>query len=646
MRFSTYRRPVLGILTVLFAIACVETAPVAWATAKNAQTAATKKAAATTARKKKKQKPTPAVEKAVEKPEVASPYSLQGRRFNKVSHSTHLDKGDAALYNRIFMLQEMGDFKKANEAIAKLGDHRLMGHVLFQRYTSADYKSTYAELAEWMRTYADLPKAQKIYDLAQKRKPKDGMDLTPPRPGRGLVGYHDYDSGQLAQPYTAEQEYSARERSIMKVIDDNLSKNPTTALNRLESSEGKKVFGGAKHDALQAKIAESYFHNDKGTQAYQLAAASSERSGKEIPLAGWIAGLAAWKQGKYNEAAKHFERTADSPRASAWMASAGAHWAARSYLRSHQPQKVGYWLHRSAQYPRSFYGIISAKALGMEQTKFSWDMPAFTNGLAKKLARMPSGKRAVALADAGRPDLAEQELRQINPGSDSDLQEALMALAHKTGMPSLEMRLGSGLKDGNNNLYDSALYPDAPWEPKGPYKVDKALVYAFIRQESKFDAGVSNKGSGATGLMQLLPSTAMNVARKNNIRITPEQLQDPSINIELGQLYLADLLKDENVKDNLFKLAVAYNAGPGKLARWEKTVNYADDPLLFIESIPVAETRIFVERVLTNYWIYRIKYNQNTDSLEKVASGEWPLYMAEDFHRLFDFADASSAITR
>ena len=71
---------------------------------------------------------------------------------------------------------------------------------------------------------------------------------------------------------------------------------------------------------------------------------------------------------------------------------------------------------------------------------------------------------------------------------------------------------------------------------------------------------------------------------------------------------------------------MAYNAGPGKLARWEKTVNYDNDPLLFIESIPVAETRIFVERVLTNYWIYRLKYHQNTDSLEDVASGTWPVY--------------------
>ena len=87
------------------------------------------------------------------------------------------------------------------------------------------------------------------------------------------------------------------------------------------------------------------------------------------------------------------------------------------------------------------------------------------------------------------------------------------------------------------------------------------------------------------------------------------------------------------VGNNLFKLCVAYNAGPGKLARWEQEANYPDDPLLFIESIPSAETRIFVERVLTNYWIYRLKYKQDLNSLDRVAEGTWPVYVAQDNSR-------------
>ncbi len=575
----------------------------------------------------------------IEKPEEKSPDSLEGQVFNRISVKGRLSEDDAERYARIFALQDVGNFKKANEIIHKLDDHRLMGHVLYQRYKNAAYKVTYKELADWMKSYADHPGAQKVYDLAMKRKPKkNAAALASPIQGHGLTGYHDYDSGQLAQPYMADQDYSPQEKDVIKAIDENLSESPTVARRRLEGAAEKNIFKDTKYDALQAQIAESYFYNNKVDDAYEQAAASSDRSGKEIPLAGWIAGLSAWKNGKYEEAAVHFERTAMSPRASAWTASAGAYWAARSYLRSHHPEKVSYWLEKAAAHPRSFYGIIAVKALGMEQTRFNWEMPDLSDDLVKSLAGIPAGKRALALRDAERPELAEQEMRQIDPGSDLKTQKAMMAFAHTAGEPSFEMRLGSGLQDTKGRLYDAALYPDTPWRPEGGYNVDKALVYAFIRQESKFDALVANKSSGAVGLMQLLPSTAMNMSHILGAKIDKDQLGDPAVNIRLGQRYLQQLLQDDDVKNNLFKLAVAYNAGPGKLSRWEKTVDYQDDPLLFVESIPVAETRLFVERVLTNYWIYRLKYNQNTDSLEKVASGEWPLYAAEDTRRGPSFA--------
>jgi soluble lytic murein transglycosylase len=563
---------------------------------------------------------------ASSKLEVESADALQLSIFTHIGRRARLSDGDAGRYKEIFAAQEAGDFKKANEVIRTLSDHRLMGHVFAQRFLSPGYKATYKELAGWMKLYADHPGARKIYDLAQGRQPKGASPLTPPNPGRGLTGYHDYDTGQLAQPYLAEQSYSQQEEKVIQSIDRNLSESPTVAKRRLETARAKNILKDTKYDALRAKVAESYFFNNKVDEAFSQAAASSDRGGTDLPTAGWIAGLSAWRKGKYEEAARYFERTAMSPRASAWLSSAGAYWAARSHLRSRHPEKVSVWLQRAAEHPRSFYGIIAVKALGMEQTRFNWGMPRLDGSGVETLARVPAGKRALALLDAGRGAAAEQEMRQIDPGDDLRLQEAMMAFAHAAGEPSFEMRLGSGLKDAKGNLYDSALYPDAPWEPEGGYVVDKALVHAFIRQESKFDPDVSNKGSGATGLMQLMPSTAMNVARLAGMSVTEERLGDPSVNIHLGQKYLEKLLQDDSVKNNLFKLAVAYNAGPGKLARWERTVDYQDDPLLFIESIPVAETRLFVERVLTNYWIYRLKYKLDTDSLEMVASGEWPIY--------------------
>ena len=72
------------------------------------------------------------------------------------------------------------------------------------------------------------------------------------------------------------------------------------------------------------------------------------------------------------------------------------------------------------------------------------------------------------------------------------------------------------------------------------------------------------------------------------------------------------------------------NGGPTKLRRWKRRVDYRDDPLLFIESIPSRETRIFIERVVTNMWIYRIRFGQAPHSLQTVVSGGWPRYVPMD----------------
>lgn len=76
-------------------------------------------------------------------------------------------------------------------------------------------------------------------------------------------------------------------------------------------------------------------------------------------------------------------------------------------------------------------------------------------------------------------------------------------------------------------------------------------------------------------------------------------------------------------------MAAAWNGGPGNLNKWRRRVDDLDDSLFFIESLPARETRIFIERVLTNLWIYRNRLGQETPSLDAVASGAWPRYNAQ-----------------
>jgi soluble lytic murein transglycosylase-like protein len=127
-----------------------------------------------------------------------------------------------------------------------------------------------------------------------------------------------------------------------------------------------------------------------------------------------------------------------------------------------------------------------------------------------------------------------------------------------------------------------------------------------------------------------MPDTAAFIARDGKISGgTQNRLYEPDINLMLGQRYIDILMRDPAVDGDLFRMVVAWNAGPGSLGKWMKSVKHNNDPLLFIESVPSPETRNFVERVLTNYWVYRERFNQPINSLDSVAAGKWPVYVAD-----------------
>jgi soluble lytic murein transglycosylase len=108
-----------------------------------------------------------------------------------------------------------------------------------------------------------------------------------------------------------------------------------------------------------------------------------------------------------------------------------------------------------------------------------------------------------------------------------------------------------------------------------------------------------------------------------------DALADPEINLALAQEYITTLLADEHIKGNLVLLAATYNRGPGAL-RWQSSAELRKDPLLFIESIPTQQTRVFTQRVLANYWIYRQRLGQGSPDLDALAAGQWPTYTALD----------------
>ncbi len=156
-------------------------------------------------------------------------------------------------------------------------------------------------------------------------------------------------------------------------------------------------------------------------------------------------------------------------------------------------------------------------------------------------------------------------------------------------------------------------------------KLEHALLNALTRQESEFHAGTVSP-VGARGLMQLMPQTAKQVAAAVKMKYELARLiSDPSYNVTLGSVFLAQLL---STFDGSYVLTLAaYNAGPGRIAKWIKQNgdprDKEIDPIDWVERIPFAETRQYVQRILESVQLYRCGYE----------NGKPGFQLVEDLHR-------------
>jgi len=335
----------------------------------------------------------------------------------------------------------------------------------------------------------------------------------------------------------------------------------------------------------------------------------------------WQRGLTLWRAGNLGGAAAAFERAAGDSQASGWDIAGAAYWAARAHLKNREPAKVSHWLNLAAQYPRSFYGQLARRALGLDSS-FDWSAKPLTQAGVDALARSTAGQRLLALIQVGEMGLAEDEAQSLLRNAGPDLASGIQAVAQTYELPSVALGIGLMGESQPALRADADLYPVPHWQPPGGFTVDRALLFAFARQESAFNPEAKSP-AGAGGLLQIMPGTAEALGYR------AKALRDPATNLAMGQTYLKRLLADPLVGGDLFMLAIAYNAGPGTLVKW-RAADSTDDALLFIETLPNQETRGFVERVMANIWIYQQRLGQATPSLDMVASGAWPRYQGQD----------------
>jgi soluble lytic murein transglycosylase-like protein len=156
-------------------------------------------------------------------------------------------------------------------------------------------------------------------------------------------------------------------------------------------------------------------------------------------------------------------------------------------------------------------------------------------------------------------------------------------------------------------------------------KKDKALIYAIARQESGFNPRAKSS-SRAMGVLQIIPSTAAFIMKDREYRLRRSKnhlLYRASENVLIGSKYMKFLLDLPNVNHDLMWMLASYNAGPGNFKKWTKHKKYKEkDSLLMLESLPARETRNYIKLVLTNLWIYKIRFKQENSILSVLASGK------------------------
>lgn len=271
---------------------------------------------------------------------------------------------------------------------------------------------------------------------------------------------------------------------------------------------------------------------------------------------------------------------------------------------------------------RSFYGFLSADKLGLPYELVDRPVQVNENSLVE-LYNNPSIMRAYELYMTGDEVAARSEWQFATASMSPEQVISSGRLADNWGWyrNGIQAMIRSGYWDDLQLRFPLA-YRDDFTSAASEHDISSQLLLAVARQESAFMHDVRS-GAGALGLMQLMPATGRETARTLGLRVTDQDLLQPGTNIRIGSRYLAQLLDDFN--GNRALAAAAYNAGPNRVRQWLRQTSNNPLPLdAWIETIPFAETRNYVQNVLAFSVIYGYRMQQPVAFLtEEEAGSRW-----------------------
>lgn len=294
----------------------------------------------------------------------------------------------------------------------------------------------------------------------------------------------------------------------------------------------------------------------------------------------------------------------------AWL-----YWLGRSLAAQENRSEAQNLYRRAAESGRNFYALLSAEELGgrVDTRNTATATPPRD---VQTLARDGAIARALTLFQASGGNIAmrraaQAEWRYATRAFNDGAKLAAARLAADHGF--YEMSIHSA--DNATGKLDYTLRYPAPFRDTATRYaaeagVDPAWVYGLIRQESRFMVGAQS-GVGAQGLMQVMPATAREIARKTGM--SDSELYTTDGNIRMGTWYLGDAKR--RLQNNEVMATAGYNAGPGRARQWQ-----AASPLegaIYAETIPFDETRDYVKKVMANATYYASLFNEPQTSLKR-----------------------------
>ncbi|MEZ5819039.1 MAG: transglycosylase SLT domain-containing protein, partial [Hyphomicrobiaceae bacterium] len=330
-------------------------------------------------------------------------------------------------------------------------------------------------------------------------------------------------------------------------------------------------------------------------------------------MAGWIA-LRLLKKPK--QALAHFEtalKAADGP----LSRSRAAYWSGRALEALDRKSEARERYLRATHDPDTFHSLLARQiVLGGPRTQLVVKPPVIPTSEEAERFRSLDAVRAAVLANKAGLD------RNIFIGLVAGLRNYLKTegemtllaeLAASLGDPQTSLRVGkTAIARGMNLLlYAYPIDPFPEFEPLRP-PPETAMLLGITRQETEFNTSIVS-WAGARGLMQVMPITARHVCQQHNIKCDIARLRtDHTYNARIASAYIGDRMAELG---GWYAVALAaYNAGPGRARQWIRQNGDPRggkiDPIDWIERIPIEETRLYVEKVLSNIQVYRARLGE------------------------------------